>query len=78
MFNLRAPAQGFGRALDVAWHLVLPATALGMRFLALIHADDAVEHVAGASPRLHDHGAREGVARTGRLARHGLPMRCCR
>jgi peptide/nickel transport system permease protein len=29
MFNLRAPAQGFGRALDVTWHLVLPATALG-------------------------------------------------
>ncbi len=35
MFNLRAPAQGFGRAIDVAWHLVLPAAALGMRFLAL-------------------------------------------
>ncbi len=24
------------------------------------HADDALEHAAGASPRLHDHGAREG------------------
>jgi peptide/nickel transport system permease protein len=35
MLNLRVPSQGFGRALDVAWHLVLPATALGMRFLAL-------------------------------------------
>jgi len=40
-FNLRAPAQGFGRALDVAWHLVLPATALGMRFLAVDSDDEA-------------------------------------
>jgi peptide/nickel transport system permease protein len=35
MLNLRAPTQGMGRVLDVLWHLALPATALGMRFLAL-------------------------------------------
>jgi ABC-type dipeptide/oligopeptide/nickel transport system permease component len=35
MLNLRAPSQGMGRLLDVLWHLALPATALGMRFLAL-------------------------------------------
>lgn len=35
MLNLRMPAEGFGRVLDIAMHLVLPATALGMRFLAL-------------------------------------------
>lgn len=35
MLNLRAASSGLGRVLDIAWHLVLPATALGMRFLAL-------------------------------------------
>lgn len=35
MLNLRAPTQGMARVLDVLWHLALPATALGMRFLAL-------------------------------------------
>jgi peptide/nickel transport system permease protein len=35
MLNLRAASSGMGRVLDVAWHLVLPAIALGMRFLAL-------------------------------------------
>lgn len=35
MLNLRAASSGWGRALDIGWHLVLPAVALGMRFLAL-------------------------------------------
>jgi peptide/nickel transport system permease protein len=35
MLNLRAASSGFGRILDIAWHLTLPAIALGMRFLAL-------------------------------------------
>jgi peptide/nickel transport system permease protein len=35
MLNLRAASSGFGRVLDIAWHLTLPAIALGMRFLAL-------------------------------------------
>ncbi|MCC7046062.1 MAG: ABC transporter permease [Alphaproteobacteria bacterium] len=35
MLSLRAPTQGLARVSDVLWHLALPATALGMRFLAL-------------------------------------------
>ncbi|MBE7732826.1 ABC transporter permease [Devosia faecipullorum] len=35
MYNLRAPAEGFGRILDIGWHLILPGLALGMRFIAL-------------------------------------------
>lgn len=35
MLNLRAASSGMGRVLDIAWHLVLPTVALGMRFLAL-------------------------------------------
>src|SRR5262245_676333 len=35
MLNLRNASSGFGRVLDIAWHLTLPAIALGMRFLAL-------------------------------------------
>jgi peptide/nickel transport system permease protein len=33
--SIRESADGMGRLLDVAKHLVLPATALGMRYLAL-------------------------------------------
>lgn len=35
MYNLREPAYGFGRVVDVLRHAVLPVTALGMRFMAL-------------------------------------------
>lgn len=35
MINIRNASSGWGRILDIAWHLVLPAAALGMRFLAL-------------------------------------------
>lgn len=35
MYNLRAPAEGLGRLLDIGWHLILPCLALGMRFIAL-------------------------------------------
>ena len=35
MLSLRRSTEGIGRIIDILWHLVLPATALGMRFLAL-------------------------------------------
>jgi ABC-type dipeptide/oligopeptide/nickel transport system permease component len=37
MYSLRAPSQGFGRILDVAHHLVLPATTYSFYHLALIY-----------------------------------------
>lgn len=35
LYDVRAAATGFGRWLDVAHHLILPASVLGMRYLAL-------------------------------------------
>lgn len=35
MVSLRAPAQGFGRILDIAAHLVLPALVWSFRYIAL-------------------------------------------
>ncbi|WP_165923616.1 ABC transporter permease [Bosea sp. BK604] len=35
MLNLRNPTEGWGKVLDIALHLALPALALGMRFVAL-------------------------------------------
>lgn len=35
MYDVRRPARGVGWVLDVAWHLILPATVLGMRYMAL-------------------------------------------
>ena len=36
MLSLRAPAEGFGRVLDIAYHLVLPTIAYGIYHLALL------------------------------------------
>lgn len=36
MYSLRAPTEGWGRALDVAHHLTLPALCFGIYHLALI------------------------------------------
>ena len=73
MFNLRAPAQGFGRALDVAWHLVLPATALGMRFLALSTRMTRSSMLQVLRLDYMTTARAKGLPERVVLARHGLP-----
>ena len=73
MFNLRAPAHGLGRALDVAWHLVLPATALGMRFLALSTRMTRSSMLQVLRLDYMTTARAKGIRERTVLVRHGLP-----
>jgi len=73
MVNLRAPAQGMGRALDVAWHLVLPAAALGMRFLALSTRMTRSSMLQVLRLDYMTTARAKGIPERTVLARHGLP-----
>ena len=73
MLNLRAPSQGMGRALDVAWHLVLPATALGMRFLALSTRMTRSSMLQVLRLDYMTTARAKGIPEGTVLARHGLP-----
>ena len=73
MFNLRASAQGMGRALDVAWHLLLPAAALGMRFLALSTRMTRSSMLQVLRLDYMTTARAKGIPERTVLARHGLP-----
>lgn len=73
MVNLRAPTQGLGRVADVAWHLVLPATALGMRFLALSTRMTRSSMLQVLRLDYMTTARAKGLPEKVVLARHGLP-----
>jgi peptide/nickel transport system permease protein len=73
MVNLRAPAQGLGRVLDVGWHLVLPATALGMRFLALSTRMTRASMLQVLRLDYMTTARAKGLPERTVLTRHGLP-----
>jgi ABC-type dipeptide/oligopeptide/nickel transport system permease component len=73
MFNLRAPSAGFGRAFDVLWHLALPATALGMRFLALGTRMTRSSMLQVLRLDYMTTARAKGLPERVVLARHGLP-----
>ncbi len=73
MLNLRAPSQGFGRMVDVLWHLALPATALGMRFLALSTRMTRSSMLQVLRLDYMTTARAKGLPERTVLSRHGLP-----
>ena len=73
MMTIGAGLSGFGRGLDVAHHLVLPAASLALFYAADLHAAHARLHARGRGPGLRPHRPRQGhQPRRGSLYGHAL------
>lgn len=73
MLNLRRSAQGLGLVVDVLWHLVLPATVLGMRFLALATRMTRSSMIQTLRLDYVTTARSKGLPERTVLARHALP-----
>lgn len=73
MVSVRESPEGWARVRDVAWHLALPAAALGLRFLAMT-ARVARASMLEVLARDYVRSARaKGVSEARLLVRHALP-----
>ena len=73
------PTDPIGQALDVAWHLVLPLTAVTLGLLGPVLDPDALGHHRDPGRGLHHHRPRQGpVRRPDPAPRTPSPTRCCR
>jgi peptide/nickel transport system permease protein len=73
MVSLRLPRAGWGRAMDTAQHLVLPAATYGIYHLTLVYRLTRVKMIDSLSQDYITTARAKGVPEKGVLLRHALP-----
>jgi len=73
MYSLRAPSEGFGRVLDVAHHLFLPALTYGVYHLTLVFRLTRTKMQETLATDFITTARAKGVPERGLVMKHALP-----